>query len=76
MWVSNSSSCKGHSQFTHPVKRVEQENAASKKTSADFVNPGVVEGHPGRLVGAEMAGLDTPPELRVGHVLAAIIEVS
>jgi hypothetical protein len=55
----------GHLVVGEPVERVPQEHFACEDTALYFVDPGVVEGHPGRdhfATGTKCAGLDPIPE--------------
>jgi hypothetical protein len=55
-----------------PVKWVPEEDGASHETSANFINPGIIEGHPlGTGSSRYVAWLDIFPELSVVHVLVS-----
>jgi hypothetical protein len=53
--------------------RIPQEYLAGEDTTAYFVNPGVIEGHPGwSLMYRNLTGLDFVPELWITHILLSI----
>ena len=55
-----------------PVKWVPEEDGASHETSANFINPGIIEGHPlGTGSSWNVAWLDIFPKSSVVHVLVS-----
>jgi hypothetical protein len=69
----------GHLVVGEPVERVPEKDLAGNDTTANLVDPGVVESHPGRgrlAVGTESTGLDTLPETLVleNVLLGALLE--
>ena len=58
----------GHLVVGEPPQRVPEEDGAGFEAAAHFVDPDVVEGHPVRLVGSEVAWFDVFPEVICSQV--------
>ena len=57
----------------HTVEGIPEEDFASEETAANFVDPGVIECHPGWLGRAKSGRLDVVPEAGLLDVLAAMV---
>jgi hypothetical protein len=55
----------------HTVEWIPEEDFACEEATADFVDPGIIECHPGWLGRAKSRRLNVVPEARLLDVLAA-----
>jgi hypothetical protein len=71
-YISSAITGRGRGEEGLTVERDPSKARASPKATSDLVDPRIVELHPARLVGAEVAGLDVFPEALALEVLARL----